>query len=102
LGLEGISRVRMLASAPRACLNRQAGFTAARPAAKWIPESAAEQKRARDSFPLTERHPCQSARAITLHHFSALRYCRSSSFTVVRDVLLFFHAPSVGDFAAVV
>ena len=26
---------------PRACLNRQAGFTAARPAANWIPSSAA-------------------------------------------------------------
>ena len=42
-----ISRVRMLASAPRACLNRQAGFTAARPAAKWIPGLEAEQKRER-------------------------------------------------------
>src|SRR3989454_7225431 len=26
---------------PRACLNRQAGFTAARPAANWVPASAA-------------------------------------------------------------
>src|SRR2546427_2526787 len=31
---------------PRACLNRQAGFTAARPAAKWIPCSAAVWRRA--------------------------------------------------------
>ena len=30
-----ISRIRIFASAPRACLNRQAGFTAARPAANW-------------------------------------------------------------------
>ena len=28
---------------PRACLNRQAGFTAARPAAKWIPSSVEEK-----------------------------------------------------------
>src|SRR6266404_6407020 len=30
-----ISRIRIFASAPRACLNQQAGFTAARPAANW-------------------------------------------------------------------
>src|SRR5438093_9945637 len=29
---------------PRACLNRQAGFTAARPAANWIPASASAWK----------------------------------------------------------
>ena len=29
---------------PRACLNRQAGFTAARPAANWIPSSAAASR----------------------------------------------------------
>src|SRR5256885_15078125 len=40
-----ISRIRILASSPRACLNRQAGFTAARPAANWIPWSAAGGRR---------------------------------------------------------
>src|SRR5438105_7296381 len=30
---------------PRACLNRQAGFTAARPAANWIRSSAATSRR---------------------------------------------------------
>jgi hypothetical protein len=41
VGLDGCEPYSDPRLSPRACLNRQAGFTAARPAANWIPASSA-------------------------------------------------------------